>query len=256
MDGSSNSGVSGGGMGNPRQQLVLRDQLLALADAVVTLPETDPGRIATADLLRVAVCRLTQLFVPNAHQKLGEIVYAADHPEYTVSDETTGADLVSVDGTRAREHKVSKISKGRCNFNWNLPGDKSMSDDTRRPLVLRNVANKVYDGDVALVVTSRSGATLREFTMSGRFVMEYFARLPLAGVSTKHNMGCTQCRVCSAFHRLVKLEDASRTLSEMAPDTTLSRAQWAAVFKPTASDCVLRKNPRERAPKRKSGGRV
>lgn len=225
----------------------LRDTLLAISSAWRQASRDDDAACSNVvRILQSTLCRLTLQLVPNAHQKLDEIVYVADHPEYTVSEETTGADLTTDDGRRF-ELKVSvrraKKHAHACNFNWPLASSSKaamQSMEARRELVVQNIRNKVRGGGAIMVVVDRRRNPVVQFELSEHFLDGYFQRIHLTSSNRVHNMGAPRCKDCGLYHRLDKLHRYSALLEERRisdESADLTDDEWKQVMAPEPTRC-------------------
>lgn len=159
----------------------------------------------------------------DIHQKVDEIVYAADH-NLQVNRDNHGADLHDTEGNHY-ELKVSvcKQPMKRCNFNWPVP--KGDSEDERRSRLLASVHNKVKGGYARFIVRNGLGVDLFVYTLSEEFLVGYFARIKL-GKCGNHNMGGEYCTHCERFHRLDRFQEASDQLAKG------ESIQWTTIVSP------------------------
>lgn len=196
----------------------LRATLLLVIADVEKLPADDRGPYI--ETLSVLLCRLVKLLVPNSHQKLDEILLA-DELHLQVNPHPNGADLLDTEGN-ALEVKTSVLGKdGRCNFNWGLPRapKKTPKDQyvtVRRARLLESIRTKTKGRGALLVIKDCHAVTVKRVELSHAFLMHYFALVPLDSyTTTNHNMGCTRCKQCGGFHRLEKLERASKNMDSV-----------------------------------------
>jgi len=192
---------------------------------------TSPDEEARA-ILAAPLCRFVKLLVPDAHQKIDEIVFAAEHPELAVSSHQHGADLSNAKGENF-ELKVS-ICKGKaqhCNFNWPIPTGANESE--RRKKLLASVKSKVTGagGKAVFLVKNGIGDEISRFELSAGFLLAYFGRVKI-GSCDKHNFGCARCKVCKKFHRMEKIQEAS-----VQYDKDPNSVTWNEVFEVTQSQC-------------------
>ena len=201
----------------------LADQLDAMA---ATLQASGALDAATVAILAAPLARLTRIIIPHAHQKLDEIVYAADHA-LTVSAKPHGHDLE--DAGAHVELKVSvcpmSSARRRCHFNWPIP--VGVTDAERRAKLVASVRDKTRGGYAVLQVRDGLQRVTHEYRLSEAFLVGYFERVPL-GKCANHNMGATECRVCKQFHRLLALHEASRD----------GVTDWTFLQKPVPSQCA------------------
>jgi len=185
---------------------------------------------ALVKIIAVPLCKLVKMTIPNAHQKLDEVVFGAENG-LDVQEHQHGADLKDADGN-SFELKVSVCTKKnrKCNFNWNIPRGKIA--EVRRFKLLASVREKTGGGGAILRVVDAFGALIAEFKFSEAFLLAYFNRLAF-GASGNHNLGCTRCRTCDGFHRLEKLRGANDIFALAEP----WKVDWTAVFAPTAAHC-------------------
>jgi hypothetical protein len=212
----------------------LADDLRALyadlqREAVRTGTDTPAGVFA---VLAAPLAQLTKMIIPDVHQKIDEIIYAAEHG-LAVNPHQHGHDLADAAG-RHIELKVS-VAKGRwpkCNFNWPVP--KGATPTERRTKLLASVEEKTRGGHAVLEVRSGAHALLATYTLSSAFLAAYFARVPL-GAADKHNMACEQCKTHGTFHRIAKMQAASERMAAAANDPGV--VAWTALFARTAAQC-------------------
>lgn len=177
---------------------------------------TDP---AYYGMLAAPLARLAKLIIADIHQKVDEIDYASTHG-LTVNPASTGYDLADAKGNHF-ELKVSicKSPIKRCNFNWPVPN--GASDTLRRAALLTSVAEKVRGGKAIFLIRNGIGHTLKQYELSERFLLGYFARIKI-GKCDNHNMGCEWCHQCNTFHRL----DAFQTASDAIADDPNAIVVW------------------------------
>jgi len=207
------------------------DLMAAARQCQASKEPIDPQIVA---LLQVPLCRLTKMLVPNAHTKMDEIVYAADH-NLELNSATHGHDLRDKQGNHI-ERKVSVCTTraNYCNFNWNIPQAPTLEE--RRKKLLESIKEKTQGGFASLEVTDGDGRRLAEFTLCEGFLLEYFARITIEK-SNNHNMGCSRCKTCHKFHRLEKLQAASNGY----PIDFMSEDEWVVFMKHTPSQCEKKK---------------
>jgi len=180
------------------------------------------------------VAMLLKIVIPDIHQKIGEVIFAAEHPELSVCKHQHGADLKDDKGGRF-EHKVSVVTnvRPRCNFNWPVP--KGATPDERRKKLLDSVREKTAGGGAILEVKNGLGVAQATYRFSNEFLLDYFSRIEI-GTSGNYNMGCVRCSDCSAFHRLQVLVDLQRK-----PAADRTRSDWAAVLGSVPIHCGVYK---------------
>lgn len=188
----------------------------------------DPFIIIT---LSPHLCRLTKILVPDAHQKMDEIIFAHDH-NLILNTHQHGADMFDEKGNSV-EHKGSvctKANKYTAHFNWPVPAGKTLED--RRKNLLKSIKEKCSGGYAILQVKNGIGTLLHEYSLSFYFLYNYFERITI-GKSNKHMMASEQCRSCKKFHRLEKYQECSNKLKKN-PNATID---WDKIMETTKSQC-------------------
>jgi hypothetical protein len=186
--------------------------------------------------LRAPLARLTKLIIEDVH-KIEEHIYVGDHnPALRVLEHPHGADLVNTRTQQCIELKVSTYNtrSNACNFNWPLANVAVYGQDTRarHDKVVQSVRAKTANGGHAhLVIKTRGGDVLFEYTLSGKFLVEYFTRIRF-GKSNVHNMGCKRCTRCQRFPRMDRLQEAN---DRFAVDP--SSVDWSTVVERVEHVC-------------------
>jgi hypothetical protein len=158
-------------------------------------------------ILEVPLCMLVKIVVPDARQKLEEIV-AASELGFIVSKSQNGTDMTDTVGN-CYELKTSVYKKnGKCNFVWTVPSGKD--GDQIREKLIRSAKKKTGGGGVICKVTNPKGQQLALYTLGSAFILEYFSRvtLPKNGFGNI-NFGSQRCEFCGEFHRVLKMQALS-----------------------------------------------
>jgi len=188
------------------------------------------GDLSAEDMARLAAptARLTQLLIPNSHQKISEVLYVSDHG-FRVNPSQHGADMFDK-ANNPVELKVSvatQSNKWTCHFNWPVPG-KGKSVEQRRKLLLESIDTKTKGGYAILIVRNGRGDELGHYKLEHWLLRGYFERIVIGG-SDKHLLSCQQCRKCHKFHRMDKYVTSQQQGSE--------KIDWAKVMAATKSQC-------------------
>lgn len=196
---------------------VLLDEAKKLAqtlEAFYKRLQAEPGEVVDAAVVSVLaphLCRLTKMCIPNAHQKIDEIIYADEHKHLKVQEQQHGADLKTAEGA-CYELKTSICTARapKVNFNWPVPADRG-DPGQRRAKLLASINAKTKDGGAVLRIVDGKNKLLKEYHFCNAYLLGYFSRLQL-GKSTNHNMGCAQCASCKSFHRLDRMMYVDRQI--------------------------------------------
>jgi hypothetical protein len=217
--------------------------LVSLINDVQKILKSDNERVIPMIYTQLAgpLCKLTKTIEPNAGKKMDEIIYVYEHMNSVtgknlhVNDKQHGADILDDNGN-VMELKVAICkTKGKANFNWELPSTKSLKEDEKREKLLKSVEEKTKGIGCMLVVKNGVQETLQQYELSHDFMMGYFKRIKF-GKSNVHNMGCVKCKTCSHFHRVQKMEMYSNYMKTIE-NKDLSETQWEHVLSKTKSDC-------------------
>ena len=228
---------------NNKSNAVLKAKCDALLKSIADVQEIikEQGELAVASMYAVIagpLCKLTKTIEPNAGKKIDEIIYAYEHKNQniTVNDKQHGADFIEQNGghTELKASTCKKKKNGvRANFCWPLP--KGKTEEERRTKLLDSVKEKTEGGMWIAVATDGVQRTLQEYKISHEFLMAYFTRVKFKNCNV-HNMGCTQCKTCKHFHRLLKMQQYS-DMMQKDKLKDLTEEQWTHVFEKTKSDC-------------------
>lgn len=218
-------------------KLVKEVQVLLSADK--TEANMDP---LLYNMLAGPLCKLTKTVEPNLGKKVDEIIHVYETPQSATGEEQHvnpvqhGADILDEDGN-SMELKVAICKDGKqANFNWRLPSVSELSEKRRREKLLESVKEKTHGNGCTFVIKNGKQVTLKKYTLSGPFMLGYFARVPYDTSSTVHNFACRPCKTCGEFHRVQRMELYSKYMITKGTDT-LSEAQWEDVFTRIKSDC-------------------
>jgi hypothetical protein len=163
------------------------------------------------EVLQYELCCIAKMFVPAIHQKIDEIIEVgkrkeiAPNSKVVVSEHQHGADLV--EGNTHTELKVSIIkakTKNKCNFSFNIPAGKDVTE--RRQRFLEGVYEKTKNDGAIFTIKDQRAKIVESFHFSSGFLLEYFKQIEITEKTTKYNFGCIQCTKCNKFHRLEKLK--------------------------------------------------
>lgn len=224
----------------------LRDDVIQLTESLLKVykrireeSKNETVDETICDILRVPICLVADIVVPDIRQKIHEIIYANEH-SLSVNKNQYGADLFKIDASSGDEshieHKTSKCLRNRrCNFNWPIPPAR-LPKEERRKRLLKSIAEKTGgpEGHVVLEIVNGVSRPIKTYKLSGRFLIDYFSRLQL-GECNNHNMGCNRCRKCGEFHRLQKLQIYSNCLEKKGH---LTPEEWKEVFSKTIQSCT------------------
>jgi hypothetical protein len=180
--------------------------------------------------LALPIARLTKLLIANSHQKLDEVIFAAEN-NLTVSPHQHGTDLFDEQKTpiELKVSVVTRSNKHTAHFNWNIPGKGTVAI-ARRHLLLENLKQKIEHGKAILLIKSGNARQVAKFTLSYAFLKEYFTRIAI-GTSDKHLMSAAQCRKCHLYHRFVKYQEASDAMEKGG------KVDWIKILSVTRSQC-------------------
>jgi hypothetical protein len=190
--------------------------------------EAPPAEIVKQ--LALPIARLTKLLIANSHQKLDEVIFAAEN-NLTVSPHQHGTDLYD-EKKMPIELKVSVVTRANkhtAHFNWLIPG-KGQAVSARRLLLLENLKQKIEHGKAILLIKSGNARQVAKFTLSYAFLKEYFTRIAI-GTSDKHLMSAAQCRKCKEYHRFKKYQEASDAMEKGL------HVDWDIILRVTRSQC-------------------
>lgn len=162
---------------------------------------SDEERTRALVLLNRLLCKLdcpASKLLEYAGLQLGSL-------RLTIIQTTNGPDAVDQhDNYWELKTSVVKVKKGlKTNWNWDL--DKADWET--------NLEAKMSTGGGAILRALNSdGELLRYYTLSRRFVVEYFRSLQNASGKrpTAHNMGCQRCSKCHHWHRALRLQRISQ----------------------------------------------
>eukprot|EP00007_Cunea_sp_BSH-02190019_P010311 CAMPEP_0174242930 /NCGR_PEP_ID=MMETSP0417-20130205/29700_1 /TAXON_ID=242541 /ORGANISM="Mayorella sp, Strain BSH-02190019" /LENGTH=241 /DNA_ID=CAMNT_0015322375 /DNA_START=32 /DNA_END=757 /DNA_ORIENTATION=- len=188
-----------------------------------------------SQLLKVPMCKLVGPIVGDL-TKVGEIVYAAGCQDVEVNSAVRGADLKVNGSGDCIEHKVctyKETKKGGSAITFSACS-QNLGKTARRKKLLEDMERKTRGGGVVMEVKNHRGVTTNTFTMSPRYVMEFFARIPL-GSSKTYSIMVKRCPSCKVFHRIDKVHHYGQVFD--ARDGHLSEDEWKSVFKPTRTNC-------------------
>ena len=185
------------------------------------------------DLISWELARLTKMIIPNVHQKLDEVIVAAEQKTpHIVSPDQHGADLIEKGTNSKTEVKVSVCSRSYANFNWSLPSRPPNEEEQNYKARVRDsIFNKTAHGGAILRIEGGLGEVIAQYRLSCAFLLEYFSRLKI-NPTHKHNMRSEQCGDCGKFHRIQKLAYWSKVFDRQ-PD----KVDWDDVFTKTPPHC-------------------
>ena len=205
--------------------------VLALADkrTLKTLMDTIQAQV------RVPICRVAKLIVPDIQQKIDEFIIA-DERGLVVNKETHGADAQDHDGGHVEIKASTCLKKNgfKCNVNWPLP--KGATVALRRIKLLAKIDAKTGNGGYALIrMYNHMHVTMKDYKLCNAFLVGYFSHLTY-GKCNNHNMGCTRCVSCKEWHRVEAYAEVSREMEE--DGRVLSSNEWNTLVKRSfASQC-------------------
>jgi hypothetical protein len=181
--------------------------------------------------LEYELCKLTNIAVPEAPRKMGEIIFVHEENAKIASEEKMlavyqtekGADIFYRSSGAKIEHKQSRVKKSnnyKCNINWPFP--KHPDVEERRKLMLETVKEKTEGGEAILQMRSATEGDVlfNEYRLSHAFLMAYFEDLSPSCFPTTSNMnwGCARCKTCLKYHRLEAMKRADDVLTEITKD--------------------------------------
>lgn len=201
----------------------LLSKLINRFEADILKPDTPNEEFKQAkEILKVSLCRITKLLVPNVQRKIDEIS-TADELNLIVSKSERGADMLDEFGNKY-ELKVSVCSAKKSfksNFNWPIP--KCSDTDLTRKKLLEQVIEKTggVEGGAYFIAKTKKGVIVNKYFINGALMYSFFEHLPLHNRST-YNFGSARCNTCHKYHRLEKFLDwHNQSLLVTAPDSEL-----------------------------------
>jgi hypothetical protein len=184
--------------------------------------------------LRVPICRLAKLVVPDIQQKLDEFIIA-DERDFTVNSATHGNDAEGSNNEliEIKTSRCKKKDKYKCNFNWPLTNVDARSTvkktkAARHRALLRKIDEKTGNGGYAILrLYDHKGAVImKDYELSNAFLRGFFSHITF-GKCNNFNMGCRRCRTCNEWHRIKTFADIS---SEMSKDgRVLTDTEWKSL---------------------------
>lgn len=160
--------------------------------------------------LRYWLCRATLVALPNAQQKITEVVDGYEM-NMKVNMKPYGADLISDQGKtlelkRSRVH-VRSNGNASCSIMWNVLEGKTLAEKKQRMKDhLREISSIGY---VRFILIHPDGNVLKTYDLSNRFMECYFDGA-IHYNTKKFNMGstvCLKCGTCPRLDRMKQFED-------------------------------------------------
>lgn len=170
------------------------------------------------EALRVLVCRLALVVVPDVQTKVYEYIVASEIGA-TVCKKNTGPDLLTAAG-RPLEVKMSREAK-KVNFAWPIPVGRTV--DERRQKLVESARLK---GDGVCVVIDSDARVLERYQLKQEFLAGLFWRWPLTKKMSKVNLGSTWCFSCKRCPRMDRFLEASVKFPKVTEE------EWAELLTP------------------------